>query len=88
MILRYVCTRKCFFNGGIRNEGDTLVLDQEVGDRCPHLVRMGEEHQLEAMQAYAEKKEDALPDVPKASGKAASSSAKGRKKSDNGDKTE
>ena len=89
MILTYVCTEKCFFNGGIRKPGDRLVLDQRAGDSCPHLTRAGEEHQLTGMQAYDGKENEALSGVPKAPGKAVSRiSGDSKKKNANGGKTE
>ena len=75
MVLTYTCIRKCFFLNGIRKEGDRMILDTEVGDACPHLVRTPTEGQLE-MQASETKEKKAEVSVPKAEAKAVSTPKK------------
>jgi len=75
MVLTYTCTTKCFFMGGIRRQGDRMVLDSKVGDACPHLVRTPTEGQLE-MQGNETTEKKAEVSVPKAEAKAVSTPRK------------
>ena len=61
MTMTYVCTRKCFFMGGVRAEGERIVLDSKVGDSCPWLRRAPVKGQLE-MQSVPE--EETMTEAP------------------------
>jgi len=87
MVITYTCIRKCYFLEAIRNPGDKLILDTDVGDGCIHLVPTPTDEQLE-MQGCVRAKRDVITaevSVPKAEADAVSK-PKRKPKTTNGSK--